>query len=142
MTETKEAEQPFLHTRNYRTVCGFCVEMVCALSYRKRNKDEQIFSQVIEKKREIKQSKEEELREQKKREKESSRAYDRWLSRKVLYTSACVQSSLFHRLVVLFVALIFMAPSDFVLGAAICELHQNGAAVCLILAHLPHYMKK
>ena len=55
--------------------------------HRKRNKDEQINSQVAEKRREIKTSKEEEQMEQKRREKESSRAYERWLNRKVLYAS-------------------------------------------------------
>ena len=67
---------------------------------RKRTKDEQVFSQVIEKRRETKLSKEEELREQKKRERESARAYERWLNRKVLYTSVCVSFKfIFYRLV-------------------------------------------
>ena len=52
---------------------------------RKRNKDEQISSQVLEKRHEMKTSKDEELMEQKKREKESARAYERWLNRKVLH---------------------------------------------------------
>ena len=52
---------------------------------RKRNKDEQISSQVLEKRHEMKTSKDEELMEQKKREKEAARAYERWLNRKVLH---------------------------------------------------------
>jgi len=51
--------------------------------HRKRNKDEQIITQDIERRRETKKTKEEELREEKKQEKEAARAYERWLYRKV-----------------------------------------------------------
>lgn len=47
------------------------------------------------KKREIKQSKEEELQVEKKREKEAARAYERWLYRKVcafVYTAYFLNS--------------------------------------------------
>jgi len=50
---------------------------------RKRNKDDKLSAQDFEKRREVKKFKEEETREQKQREKEAARAYERWLYRKV-----------------------------------------------------------
>lgn len=87
-----------VHQKLLYCLCGFCVDWKCC---RKRNKDEQIFSQVTEKRREIKMSKEEELSEQKKREKEAARAYERWLNRKVrcLHLTVRLLSPLFHYLI-------------------------------------------
>jgi len=61
--------------------------MMCVFVCRKRNKDEEIISHDLVKKRETKMSKEEESREQRKREKEAARAYEHWLNRKVCDTT-------------------------------------------------------
>jgi len=86
-------------------LCYFC-QLLCF--HRKRNKDEHLISQVVEKRREIKKSKEEELSEQQKREKEASRAYERWLYRKV-FTQICAVciANLFQ-----FSALVFVNAVD------------------------------
>jgi len=83
-----------------------CCTLVCF--DRKRNKDEHLTSQVVEKRREIKKTKEEELSEQKKREKEAARAYERWLYRKVCNVDLC-SYNFFHS------SAYFMEAVDYIL---------------------------